>query len=44
LVKGGAFYTGNPVEVDERIVTGNGPAAARDFAKAVMEALEALQK
>ncbi|MDD2431161.1 MAG: DJ-1/PfpI family protein [Firmicutes bacterium] len=40
LIKGGAFYTGNPVEVDDRIVTGNGPDAARDFAKKVMEQLK----
>ena len=36
LVRGGAVYTGNIVETDGRIITGNGPAAARDFAQAVM--------
>jgi protease I len=33
----GAVYTGNPVEVDGRIVTANGPEAATDFGKAVLE-------
>jgi len=40
LVKGGAFYTGTSVEVDDRIITGNGPQAARDFAKAIVAQLE----
>ena len=40
LIKGGANYTGNPVEIDGMIVTGNGPDAARQFAQAVMEKLK----
>lgn len=39
LVKGGAFYTGNSVEADAGIITGNGPQAARDFAKAIVAQL-----
>ncbi len=35
LEKYGAKFTGNPVEVDGRIVTANGPNAARDFGKAI---------
>lgn len=37
LIKNGAEYTGNTVEVDSNIITGNGPAAARDFAKAILK-------
>jgi protease I len=32
-------YTGNPVEVDGKIITGNGPQAAKDFGKKIAEAL-----
>jgi protease I len=35
----GANYTGNPVEVDGRIITGNGPKAATDFGKKILEKL-----
>lgn len=36
----GAKYTGNPVEVDGKIITANGPAAARDFGRAIVRALQ----
>lgn len=36
---GGATYTGEPVEIDGRIITGNGPEAAKDFGNAVADAL-----
>lgn len=35
----GAEYTGQPVEVDGKIVTANGPAAAPAFAEAVLKLL-----
>ncbi|MBW2964621.1 DJ-1/PfpI family protein [Candidatus Woesearchaeota archaeon] len=34
-----AGYTGQPVTTDGKIVTGNGPAAAEEFGKAVLKAL-----
>jgi protease I len=40
LTRAGASYTGNPVEIDGRIITGNGPAAAKGFAEAVVKLLE----
>ena len=39
LQEAGANYTGREVEVDGRIVTANGPAAAKDFAAAIAEIL-----
>jgi len=33
-------YTGNPVEVDGKIITANGPLAAREFGKRIVEALK----
>lgn len=39
LEGGGAQYTGNPVEVDGRIITANGPPAAREFGRAIVRAL-----
>ncbi len=39
---GGCQYTGEPVTVDGNIVTANGPDAAKDFAKAVIERVKAL--
>ncbi|MFH1256055.1 MAG: DJ-1/PfpI family protein [Candidatus Diapherotrites archaeon] len=36
----GANYTGTPVEVDGRIITANGPEAARAFGKKIAEALK----
>lgn len=36
----GAIYTGEPVAADGNIVTANGPAAAKDFGKAILDALE----
>jgi protease I len=32
-------YTGNPVEQDGKIITANGPQAAKDFGKKISEAL-----
>lgn len=40
LSKAGATYTGNKVEVDGRIVTANGPGAAKEFAAAIAQALK----
>ncbi len=40
LVKMGADYTGAAVERDGRIITGNGPAAAREFGSEVASAIE----
>lgn len=39
LIKNGANYTGNPVEVDGNIITGNGPEAAYEFGKHLVELL-----
>ncbi len=39
LTKNGAEYTGASVEVDGRIITGNGPEASSEFAAAVLSAL-----
>ncbi len=39
LVARGALWTGAPVEVDGRIITGNGPEAARTFGGAIADAL-----
>jgi len=36
---GGANYTGNPVTVEGNLITGNGPEAAKDFGKAILEKL-----
>jgi protease I len=33
-------YTGNPVEVDNKIITANGPQAAAEFGKRIAEALK----
>ncbi len=35
----GAIWTGAPVELDGAIITGNGPAAARDFGMAIADVL-----
>ncbi|MCX6798856.1 MAG: DJ-1/PfpI family protein [Candidatus Diapherotrites archaeon] len=35
----GAGYTGQPVTVDGKIITGSGPAAAKEFGKKIAEAL-----
>ncbi len=35
----GAIYTGKPVEIDGKIVTGAGPFAAEEFAKAILNLL-----
>jgi protease I len=39
LVKGGAKYTGNPLEIDGNVITANGPGAAEEFGKALLKAL-----
>jgi protease I len=39
LEQNGACYTGNPVEVDGLIITGNGPEAAAEFGNQVVELL-----
>jgi len=39
LIKGGAIYTGSPLEVDENIITANGPEVAEDFGKAIVKAM-----
>jgi protease I len=39
LLKGGAQYTGQPLETDGNIITANGPEAAEEFAKALLKAL-----
>lgn len=36
----GAEFTGNSVERDGKVITANGPAAARDFGNAIAQALE----
>lgn len=36
----GAYYTGNDVEVTGKIVTANGPNAARDFGRVILELLQ----
>lgn len=41
LIKGGAQYTANSVEIDGNIITANGPDAAEDFGNAVLKALQA---
>ncbi|NLH39430.1 MAG: DJ-1/PfpI family protein [Elusimicrobia bacterium] len=40
LVKNGAFYTGNMVELDSNIITANGPLAAKEYAKAILKILK----
>ncbi|MBK8190540.1 MAG: DJ-1/PfpI family protein [Vampirovibrionales bacterium] len=39
LQQGGAVYTGDPVTIDGRLVTANGPDAAADFARAILSLL-----
>ena len=39
LIKGGANYTGADVEVDGKIITANGPKAAKAFGEAIVKAL-----
>ena len=39
LKEKGAKYTGKPVESDGKIITANGPGAARDFGKKIAELL-----
>jgi protease I len=37
LVKNGAIYTGNPIEIDSGIITANGPLAAKEYGKAILK-------
>lgn len=39
LKQSGAIYTGSSVAVDGKIITGNGPDAAKEFGKKIVEAL-----
>ncbi|MEW5760952.1 MAG: DJ-1/PfpI family protein, partial [Candidatus Thermoplasmatota archaeon] len=39
LKKGGAIYTGEPVTIDGKIVTANGPQSASSFGKKIVEVL-----
>jgi len=40
LKKNGAIYTGNLVEIDENIVTGNGPEAAEKFGNEILRLIK----
>jgi protease I len=40
LEEKGAIYTGKPVEIDGKIVTGSGPQAAQEFALAIIKLLK----
>ena len=39
-IKAVGTYTGNPVEVDGKIITANGPLAAKEFGSKIVEALK----
>jgi protease I len=39
LTKGGAIYTGIPLEIDGNIITANGPEVAEDFGRAIVKVL-----
>ena len=39
LERQGAIYTGNAIEVDGKIITANGPQAAEEFGKKILELL-----
>ncbi|GMO64422.1 MAG: DJ-1/PfpI/YhbO family deglycase/protease [Endomicrobiia bacterium] len=39
LIKGGAIYTGEPLEIDKNIITANGPEVAEDFGKAIVRVM-----
>jgi protease I len=40
LIKGGAVYTGNSLEIDRNIITANGPSAAEDFGRAILKSIK----
>ncbi len=40
LLKSGAIYTGNSLEIDGNIITANGPDAAEDFSNAILKSLK----
>lgn len=40
LENSGAVYTGEPVTVDNKIITGSGPAVAKEFGEKIVEELE----
>lgn len=39
IQKEGAIYTGKAVEIDGKIITGRGPAAAKEFGQTIVQAL-----
>jgi protease I len=41
LEEGGANYVNEPLVVDGKVITANGPKAAQDFAEAILEAMGA---
>jgi protease I len=41
LRDGGAYYTGNPLEIDGKLITANGPEAAEIFGQALVQMLNA---
>ncbi|HHU61927.1 MAG: DJ-1/PfpI family protein [Bacillota bacterium] len=40
LIETGAIYTASPVEIDGKLITGNGPEAAEEFGKALIKLLQ----
>ena len=42
LMAKGAIYTGKSLQVEGKIITGEGPQAAKDFGKAIVKALKAV--
>lgn len=40
IVRGGATYTGRPIEVDDKLVTAQGPTLAEPFTNALLKAIE----
>ena len=40
LIKGGAIFTGKPLEIDGNIITANGPDAAKNFGNALLEGIK----
>lgn len=40
IQEGGAIYTGKLVEIDGKIITANGPGAAKEFGQAIVQALK----
>ncbi|GAB4569396.1 MAG: hypothetical protein Kow0047_22630 [Anaerolineae bacterium] len=40
IVRGGAAYTGRPLEIDDKLITAQGPQLAEPFANALLKAIE----